>query len=99
MIPDSVTQIGQSAFADCSSLKNIVIPDSVTEIGKSAFFGCKGESTGTLVAALAAAEHDAHGLTIVGIEGLYSLEELLGGPYSLCFFSLCQSNRNGKGFC
>ena len=40
VIPDSVTSIGDSAFADCSSLTSIVIPDSVTSIGTSAFSNC-----------------------------------------------------------
>ena len=39
-IPDSVTEIGEYAFADCSSLTEINIPESVTEIGDSAFRGC-----------------------------------------------------------
>ena len=41
-IPDSVTEIGNSAFASCSSLTNVSIPDSVTEIGYGAFRGCSG---------------------------------------------------------
>lgn len=41
VIPNSVTVIGDSAFEDCSSLKEIAIPDSVTVIGGSAFEGCK----------------------------------------------------------
>ena len=40
VIPDSVTNIGGSAFEDCKSLKSLVIPDSVTSIGHSAFSGC-----------------------------------------------------------
>ena len=40
MIPDSVTAIGGSAFAECSSLTSIVIPDSVTAIGDHAFAEC-----------------------------------------------------------
>ena len=36
-IPDSVTSIGQYAFAYCSSLTSINIPNSVTSIGKYAF--------------------------------------------------------------
>ncbi|MBO7227888.1 MAG: leucine-rich repeat protein, partial [Bacteroidales bacterium] len=38
--PDSVTEIGDWAFNDCSSLQSIVIPDSVTKIGKWAFNDC-----------------------------------------------------------
>ncbi|WP_194252855.1 leucine-rich repeat domain-containing protein [Segatella copri] len=47
VIPDYVTSIGNGAFYDCKSLRNIVIPDSVTSIGDSAFSGC--ESLGSLV--------------------------------------------------
>ena len=39
-IPDSVTTIGNYAFAYCSSLTSVTIPDSVTTIGGSAFSGC-----------------------------------------------------------
>ncbi|MCQ2538111.1 MAG: leucine-rich repeat protein [Lachnospiraceae bacterium] len=40
-IPDSVTEIGEWAFADCSFVEKIIIPDSVTEIGEGAFYKCK----------------------------------------------------------
>ena len=39
-IPDGVTEIGYSAFSDCSFLTHITIPDSVTKIGYSAFSDC-----------------------------------------------------------
>ena len=40
VIPDSVTNIGDWAFSNCTSLKSITIPDGVTSIGDSAFEGC-----------------------------------------------------------
>lgn len=39
-LPDSVTSIGDGAFADCTSMKRMVVPDSVTEIGAGAFTNC-----------------------------------------------------------
>ncbi|MBO4545139.1 MAG: leucine-rich repeat domain-containing protein, partial [Verrucomicrobia bacterium] len=39
-IPDSVTSIGSSAFAYCSSLTSITIPKSVTSIGINVFSRC-----------------------------------------------------------
>ena len=39
-IPSSVTSIGSSAFANCSSLTSIEIPNNVTSIGYDAFYNC-----------------------------------------------------------
>lgn len=39
-IPDSVTEIGRSAFSSCYNLSNITIPQSVTKIGENAFLYC-----------------------------------------------------------
>ena len=39
-IPGSVTEIGVSAFAGCTSLVSVTIPEGVTEIGVVAFAGC-----------------------------------------------------------
>ncbi|MBQ8271611.1 MAG: leucine-rich repeat protein [Tidjanibacter sp.] len=47
-IPDSVTSIGDMAFADCSSLTSITIPDSVTWIGNSAFWACTSLTSVTI---------------------------------------------------
>ena len=40
VIPDSVTEIGESAFKSCG-LTSVVIPDSVTKIGDDAFSDCR----------------------------------------------------------
>ena len=39
IIEDGVTNIGEYAFAGCSSLTSITIPNSVTSIGRDAFSG------------------------------------------------------------
>lgn len=41
IIPDSITVIGEGAFAFCQSLRQITIPDSVTSIEVGAFIGCQ----------------------------------------------------------
>ena len=40
VIPDGVTEIGERAFAENTTLRSVVIPNSVTEIGKEAFNAC-----------------------------------------------------------
>ena len=39
-VPDSVTEIGECAFYECTNLTQINIPEGVTKIGKCAFKGC-----------------------------------------------------------
>ena len=41
-IPDKVTSIGESAFAECHDLNSIFIPKNVTRIGENAFYNCNG---------------------------------------------------------
>ena len=40
IIPNNVTEIGNTAFMECQGLTSITIPDSVTSLGKSAFKKC-----------------------------------------------------------
>ena len=39
-IPSSITNIGNSAFNGCGSLKSVTIPESVESIGNYAFYNC-----------------------------------------------------------
>ena len=47
-IPNSVTSIGQNAFADCSSLTSVTISNSVTNIGNMAFADCRSLTSVTI---------------------------------------------------
>ena len=47
-IPNSVTEIGSSAFYECSSLTSVTIPNSVTEIGSNAFRNCSSLTSVTI---------------------------------------------------
>jgi len=40
VIPDGVTNIGESAFEDCSGLTSVTVPASVTSVGGAAFYWC-----------------------------------------------------------
>lgn len=40
IIPNTVTEIGKNAFANCQGIKNISLPSSLLEIGRTAFSGC-----------------------------------------------------------
>ncbi len=48
IIPNSVTEIGSSAFYGRSNLTSVTIPNSVTIIGDGAFNGCSGLTTVTI---------------------------------------------------
>ena len=46
-IPDSVTTIGDNAFAGCEYLTEVTVPDSVTKIGDNVFYGCTSLESAT----------------------------------------------------
>lgn len=45
VIPESITDINNYAFAGCSSISKIVFHDKVKSIGEHAFYGCLGMSS------------------------------------------------------
>jgi hypothetical protein len=47
-IPNSVTNIGSTAFQDCNILTNVAIPNSVTSIGQYAFQSCWNLTSATI---------------------------------------------------
>lgn len=40
VFPEELTEIGESAFEECGSIKKIVLPESITTIGSRAFYKC-----------------------------------------------------------
>ena len=41
VIPDYITSIGASAFAECTSIESVIVSDSVTSIGYRTFWKCE----------------------------------------------------------
>ena len=48
VIPDSITNIGECSFYNCSGLTSVTIGNGVTSIGISAFSGCSGLTSITI---------------------------------------------------
>jgi len=68
-IPNSVTFIGTSAFAYCSSLTSVSIPSSVTSIGSDAFSGCSGLTSITIPSSVTS----IGGVAFIDCSGLTSI--------------------------
>ena len=49
VIPDGVSEIGEEAFADCTSLKKVTMEGKIDEIGENAFKNTPWQTTRTLV--------------------------------------------------
>ena len=45
VLPSTVTEIGYSAFSNCSRLNSIELPEGLEQIGNNAFYGCKSLTT------------------------------------------------------
>ena len=66
-IPNSVTSIGMSAFANCHFLESVTIPNSVTSIGSWAFSDCHSLTTVTI----------PHSITEISSEMFYGCYNLM----------------------
>ena len=73
-IPNSVTSIGQAAFANCG-LTSVTIPNSVTSIEKYAFYGCSNLTSVTIPESVTSIENN----TFQGCSRLVSITI----PYSV----------------
>ncbi len=83
-LPEGVTSIGDSAFADCSGLTSIELPEGVTSIGDSAFADCSGLTSIELPERITSigdgAFYGCSGLTSIELpEGVTSI-----GDYAFC---------------
>ena len=87
-IPNSVTEIGESAFEYCTSLTSVTIPNSVTTIGNYAFSGCTGLTGVTIPNSVTTIGDDAFlactSLTSVNIPNSVT-------TIGICTFSDCTS--------
>lgn len=59
VIPDGVTSIGTSAFADRTAITSIIIPDGVTAVGRSVFDGCLNLTSASIPRSLVNADYTA----------------------------------------
>ena len=85
-IPNSVTTIGDYAFAYCRGLTSVTIPNSVTSIGYLAFNGCSGLTSVTIPNSVTSIEYgvfcNCSGLTSVTIPN--SVTSIGGSAFSNC---------------
>ena len=75
-IPNSVTSIGDYAFADCTGLTSVTIPNSVTSIGVGAFNGCSSLTSVTLGKSVTTIGNSA----FRGCSGLTSIKSKILNP-------------------
>lgn len=67
VVPATIKEIGEYAFAGCKSLRSISIPDSVKIIGPSAFYHCIALTSITIPISMKAIGEDAfHGCAALG---------------------------------
>jgi len=83
-LPDTVTEIGESAFWGCSSMPAVTLPAGLTKIGSMAFQRCKSLRTVTIPAAV----------TTIGDYAFNSSEESSAGLQNVCDIVVENGNPN-----
>ena len=84
-LPDSLREIGDSAFSYCKSLTSVSLPAGVESIGMSAFSGCEQLTALTLGDSLQRIGDGAFsGCGIVSVSLPESLESLGSGAFANC---------------
>ena len=85
-IPNSVTNIGSSAFSGCRGLTSITIPNNVTSIREYTFMECRGLTSITLPNSVKSIGHEAFsgcfGLTSITIPN--SVTSIGDGAFANC---------------
>ena len=85
IIPDSVTTIGERAFASCYYMTSIIIPKSVTTIGEGAFAGCSMTSIAIPDSVTTIGESAFFECTsLISIDISNSVTSLGGSAFGLC---------------
>ena len=86
-IPNSVTSIGDDAFAACNGLTSITIPNSVTSIGNGAFWACYGLTNVTIGNSVTSIGNNAfaacYGLTSITIPN--SVTSIGDNAFAACY--------------
>ena len=75
-IPNSVTSIGDAAFAGCTGLTSVTLPSSITSIGDVAFGNCSGLTSVTLPSSITS----IGGSAFSGCSGLMSVYFMGNAP-------------------
>lgn len=86
VVPDSVAEIGESAFSGCSNLTDITIPGNIKTIGEYAFDECTALKTVTLSEGIQTIDYAAFNRCI-SLESIIlpaSLDEIDGSAFADC---------------
>ena len=73
VLPDTVTNIGESAFEKCVNLRKVTLPEGLKSISPFAFYGCSNLTSVAIPASVEnigeSAFHGCSSLTTVGLFG------------------------------